>query len=112
MKWLNGDLFDGVWLNGLKHGSGIYRFADGSYYFGTWTRGVKDGQGTFYPAGCKRPSLGNSDRYEERRKGLLYHSSSLNSECRATKPGVMRSLLTGSPSTGSLEGQVEYHTGT
>ncbi|KAI3504938.1 hypothetical protein L1887_26742 [Cichorium endivia] len=53
MEWLNGDLFDGSWLNGYRHGSGVYRFSDSSYYFGTWTKGLKDGQRTFYPSGSK-----------------------------------------------------------
>ncbi|TKY60168.1 Phosphatidylinositol 4-phosphate 5-kinase 8 [Spatholobus suberectus] len=57
MKWANGDIFDGCWLNGLRQGSGVYRFADGGLYIGTWSKGLKDGKGTFYPAGCKQPSL-------------------------------------------------------
>ncbi|PSS02866.1 Phosphatidylinositol 4-phosphate 5-kinase [Actinidia chinensis var. chinensis] len=96
MKWVNGDLFDGFWLNGFRHGSGCYRFADGSYYFGTWTKGLKDGHGTYYPAGSKHPSLRrlcSCDKYEGKRKGLLSHSSSLNSvECRVQSPIVKRSF--------------------
>ncbi|PSS29162.1 Phosphatidylinositol 4-phosphate 5-kinase [Actinidia chinensis var. chinensis] len=96
MKWVNGDLFDGFWLNGFRHGSGCCRFADGSYYFGTWTKGLKDGQGTYYPAGSKHPSLRmlcSCDKHEGMRKGLLSHSSSLNSvECRVQSPSVKRSL--------------------
>ncbi|GFY88523.1 phosphatidylinositol-4-phosphate 5-kinase family protein [Actinidia rufa] len=96
MKWVNGDLFDGFWLNGFRHGSGCYRFADGSYYFGTWTKGLKDGHGTYYPAGSKHPSLRrlcSCDKPEGKRKGLLSHSSSLNSvECRVQNPIVKRSF--------------------
>ncbi|KAI7992087.1 Phosphatidylinositol 4-phosphate 5-kinase 8 [Camellia lanceoleosa] len=85
MKWVSGDLFDGFWLNGFRHGSGCYRFADGSYYFGTWTKGLKDGQGTYYPTGSNAPSL--------KRKGLLFHSPFLNSEeCKVPSPRIKRSL--------------------
>ncbi|CAL0329916.1 unnamed protein product [Lupinus luteus] len=57
MKWANSDIFDGFWVNGLRHGSGVHRFVDGGIYIGTWSKGLKDGKGTFYPAGCKHPSL-------------------------------------------------------
>lgn len=50
MSQTNGDKYDGQWLDGLKHGHGVYRWADGSCYMGTWSKGLKDGKGTFYPA--------------------------------------------------------------
>ncbi|CDO97548.1 unnamed protein product [Coffea canephora] len=92
MKWLNGDLFDGFWSNGLRHGTGCYRFADGGYYFGTWTKGFKDGQGTFYPAGNKHSARRKSsaDKNGEKKKRLLVHSSSVNSE-NSVRPHVRRS---------------------
>ncbi|GAA0150179.1 kinase [Lithospermum erythrorhizon] len=93
MKWANSDLFDGSWLDGYRHGSGCYRFSDGSYYFGNWTKGLKDGRGTFYPAGPGNLSSRrhSSLRLEEKRKRLLLHSSSVNSE-ESVKPSAMRSL--------------------
>ncbi|CAK9179546.1 unnamed protein product [Ilex paraguariensis] len=94
MKWTNGDLFDGFWDNGLRCGSGFYRFADGCYYFGTWTKGLKDGQGTFYPTGSKHLSLSmrfNIGRNENKSKGVLSHSSSLNSEV-SVRPSFRRSI--------------------
>jgi 1-phosphatidylinositol-4-phosphate 5-kinase len=95
MKWVNGDLYDGFWLNGVRHGSGIYRFSGGGYYVGKWSRGLKDGKGTFYPAGCKHPTLNkwcNSLRDDDG-KCFLSNSSSLNSEeGRGPRPSVKRSL--------------------
>ncbi|KAG6709733.1 hypothetical protein I3842_06G147800 [Carya illinoinensis] len=90
MKWVNGDVFDGSWLNGFRHGSGIYRFANGGYYFGKWNRDLKDGNGTFYPTGCKHPSLKKCHYSLEcdDRNFLPSHSSSLNSE----EDSVKRSL--------------------
>lgn len=92
MKWLSGDLFDGFWSNGLRHGTGCYRFADGSYYFGTWTKGLKDGLGTFYPAGNKHSAQrkSNADKNGEKKRRLLAHSSSVNSES-SVRPHVRRS---------------------
>ncbi|XP_010657695.1 phosphatidylinositol 4-phosphate 5-kinase 8 isoform X1 [Vitis vinifera] len=96
MKWENGDLYNGFWLDGVRHGSGFYRFVDGGYYFGTWSRGLKDGPGTYYPAGSRHPSLTkwcSSIDYDDNRKTMLSHSSSLNSEGHgALKPSVSRSL--------------------
>lgn len=94
MEWANGDIFDGFWLNGYRHRSGVYKFADGSYYFGMWTQGLKDGKGTFYPAGSKHPSLKkcrSSLGYDGKRKNMLSHSSSSNSE-EPPRPSVTRSL--------------------
>lgn len=57
MTWGNGDIFDGCWSNGLRQGSGVYRFSDGGLYIGTWSKGLKDGKGTYYPSGSKQPPL-------------------------------------------------------
>lgn len=95
MKWVNGDLYDGFWLNGVRHGSGIYRFADGGYYVGKWSRDLKDGKGTFYPAGCKHPSLNKwcNSLGDDDGKYFFSYSSSLNSEeGRAPRPSVKCSL--------------------
>ncbi|XP_028800956.1 phosphatidylinositol 4-phosphate 5-kinase 7 isoform X2 [Neltuma alba] len=99
MRWGNGDIFDGFWSNGLRHGSGVYRFAEGGLYIGTWSRGLKDGKGTFFPAGCKHPSLkkwcsslSNDD-----------DGSNLNSEeHRPPKSKVKRSLSEKVSVSGSL----------
>jgi 1-phosphatidylinositol-4-phosphate 5-kinase len=32
-------------MNDLKHGYGIYRWADGGVYYGEWKENMKDGQG-------------------------------------------------------------------
>lgn len=95
MKWENDELFDGFWLDGFRHGSGMCRFADGGYYFGKWSRGIKDGKGTFYPAGCKPPSLKkwHNSLGCDNKFFVLSQSSSLKSEeGQATRPSVNRSL--------------------
>jgi hypothetical protein len=35
-------------LNGLKHGDGEFKWADGSYYKGSFFKGMKHGQGDLY----------------------------------------------------------------
>ncbi|KAG0469350.1 hypothetical protein HPP92_018678 [Vanilla planifolia] len=62
MKWLNGDVFNGHWLDGLEHGLGYYYYSDGSCYVGTWSMGLKDGQGTYYPAGSRLPHHSPSNK--------------------------------------------------
>ncbi|KAG0467690.1 hypothetical protein HPP92_019270 [Vanilla planifolia] len=62
MKWLNGDVFNGHWLDGLEHGLGYYYYSDGSCYVGTWSMGLKDGQGTYYPAGSRLPHRSPSNK--------------------------------------------------
>ncbi|KAL0422296.1 UNVERIFIED_CONTAM: Phosphatidylinositol 4-phosphate 5-kinase [Sesamum latifolium] len=91
MKWSNGDLFDGFWSNGLRHGSGFYRFADGSYYFGTWSKGLKDGPGTFYPAGNKHLRKLNLEGHKDKKKKQLSRNSSYDSE-ESVIPSVKRTL--------------------
>ena len=44
LTWMNGDSFEGSWLNGTMHGFGAYTWSDGGCYVGTWTRGLKDGK--------------------------------------------------------------------
>lgn len=38
---VNGNIYDGQWSNGLKHGEGVYVFKDkGQYMDGVWVNGI------------------------------------------------------------------------
>lgn len=37
----NGDVYEGEWLNEVKHGRGIYYFANGDKYEGTFEKGYR-----------------------------------------------------------------------
>ena len=41
----NGDVFDGCLSNGLRHGFGVFRFANGDVYIGNWKKDKMDGTG-------------------------------------------------------------------
>lgn len=45
-KWANGDSYVGSWANGEQHGYGTYTWADGTIYAGNWVNGemVDNGQ--------------------------------------------------------------------
>jgi hypothetical protein len=43
----NGDRYEGDLLNGLRHGYGIYIWADGHKYAGEWLNNYRHGYGTF-----------------------------------------------------------------
>lgn len=46
----SGDIFEGTYSNGRRHGKGKYTFANGAYYEGDYADNVKEGQGTMeYP---------------------------------------------------------------
>ena len=47
---LNGDVHDGKWLFGRKHGSGVYAFASGAKFEGKWDMGKMVGIGWFTAA--------------------------------------------------------------
>lgn len=35
-------------MNGKKHGTGILKLINGNIYDGQWIQGIKNGQGTYY----------------------------------------------------------------
>jgi len=39
--------FEGYWLNGMRHGTGVFFYANGSKYEGEWKNNLKDGYGIF-----------------------------------------------------------------
>jgi hypothetical protein len=43
----NGDIYEGEWKNGRKHGKGTMNYADGKKYTGVWVNDEKTGQGVF-----------------------------------------------------------------
>jgi len=49
----NGDVYNGDYENGKRHGKGVYKFKkSGAKYDGSWEEGKKQGEGTFtYPDG-------------------------------------------------------------
>ena len=48
MIYANGDIYEGAWINDLKHGYGILEKKGGDKYYGFWNEGLKEGQGYYY----------------------------------------------------------------
>jgi len=48
MIYANGDVYEGAWVNDLKHGYGILEKKGGDKYYGYWNEGLKEGQGYYY----------------------------------------------------------------
>ena len=50
--WKKGGMFEGEYLNHKRHGFGIMHYPDGSIYQGIWFEGWRHGKGTYtYPNG-------------------------------------------------------------
>lgn len=47
MTYSNGDKYEGSWVNGKKHGFGIYIYSDKSKYEGEWANDMRNGKGTY-----------------------------------------------------------------
>jgi len=45
MELENGDMYDGEWLKGKKHGLGTYTHKNGDKYIGSWKNDLKHGEG-------------------------------------------------------------------
>eukprot|EP01041_Mallomonas_annulata_P003568 gene3568-7095_t len=43
----NGDIYEGEWMDGYKHGKGRYTYANGDIYDGDWKKGLMHGQGLY-----------------------------------------------------------------
>lgn len=43
----SGDSWEGEVLNGMRHGFGIYRWADGAWWCGFWENGLREGTGLY-----------------------------------------------------------------
>jgi hypothetical protein len=44
----NPDIYEGTWLNGVRHGEGEYRFFNGDVYKGFWVNDKKEGRGSLH----------------------------------------------------------------
>jgi hypothetical protein len=44
----SGDLYQGEFRNGLKHGEGVEKFANGDSYAGLYVNGLPDGYGEYF----------------------------------------------------------------
>jgi hypothetical protein len=47
VEYKNGDIYEGSFKNGMRHGAGTYQFVDGDCYEGAWHNGRKHGHGTY-----------------------------------------------------------------
>lgn len=47
MSFSNGDMYEGEWKNGKKHGKGVYHFNNQSVYEGDFYEGYRHGQGEY-----------------------------------------------------------------
>ena len=54
---IDGDVHDGKWLFGRKHGSGVYAFASGAKFEGKWDMGKMVGIGWFTAADGTRNTV-------------------------------------------------------
>ena len=46
MKYRDGDVYEGDWLEGEMHGKGIMKYLDDDIYEGDWFEGKRQGKGT------------------------------------------------------------------
>lgn len=63
----NNESYQGQMLNGMKHGTGIYRWSDGTKYAGQWNRDTEHGLGEKHYA--------NGDSYRGGWKEGLFHGN-------------------------------------
>lgn len=47
MVFVDGSKFEGDWDNGLKHGYGVYKHANGDEYAGEYKLDKREGKGTY-----------------------------------------------------------------
>ncbi len=73
MKYSNGSVFSGQWVNGKMHGNGSVRWDDGSIYTGQWEMGKRTGYGTYtWPNGDTYTGLWKENQMCGR--GIYYYS--------------------------------------
>lgn len=65
----NNESYRGQILNGMKHGSGVYRWPDGTKYTGQWSRDTEHGLGEI----C----YSNGDKYRGEWQQGLFHGSGI-----------------------------------
>ena len=69
----NGEWYEGEFLNGQRHGEGVYHYPSGAYYEGQFVNGKRQGNGTFYYANKDRYTGGFYDDFCDGR-GIYYFS--------------------------------------
>lgn len=47
MKYANGDIYEGFFNKGLRHGQGMYKYLNGDVYEGNWSNDKKNGRGKY-----------------------------------------------------------------
>lgn len=61
--YINGDTYEGEWLNHVRHGQGTYTYAaTGTKYVGTWNNGKRDGHGELVHANHKYVGVFKEDK--------------------------------------------------
>lgn len=61
--YINGDTYEGEWLNHVRHGQGTYTYsATGTKYVGTWNNGKREGHGELIHANHKYVGVFKDDR--------------------------------------------------
>lgn len=62
-SYINGDTYEGEWQNHVRHGQGIYTYAEtGTKYEGRWDNGKRDGHGELIHANHKYVGIFSGDR--------------------------------------------------
>lgn len=62
----SGDSWEGESMGGLRHGFGIYHWADGSWWCGFWAEGLRDGAGLYMRAdGAIMTGIWSNDSLQE-----------------------------------------------
>lgn len=61
-KYQNGTQYAGAWLDGKRHGQGIFFYNTGHFYIGSWKKNMKHGKGViFFPNGSYYIGLWEED---------------------------------------------------
>jgi len=68
--WFDGDFYSGPWEDGKRNGHGVFVYSDGRIYDGFYVRGIREGSGVFtWPYGAKY----EGDYARDKRNGLGLH---------------------------------------
>merc|ERR1719482_215954 len=91
MTWHTGDSYEGQFVDGLMHGQGIYRCANGSHYQGQFCENLRQGFGIFtYEDGSLYQGTWEKDNPEDGK--VIYPSGEVNTtnfvEANADKKGT------------------------
>lgn len=85
-KFANDDTYVGEYLNGKRHGHGVYTFAGGARYEGQYADGVKNGQGTLlHPDGSVYTGSWRADKRDGLGRYQYANGDSYDGEWKADK---------------------------